>query len=93
LFWDADEWQLYVITEGSLYYEHPKIFYNYEKFEEFALKVKDKGIVNLSYWTCMGSYDRENTFIHEEFEEEDFPIAHYNVHTGVASVLKDIVVS
>lgn len=29
--------------------------------------------------------------IHEEYEEEDFPIAHYNVHMGVASVIKDIV--
>ena len=31
--------------------------------------------------------------IHLEFEEEDFPIAHYNLHTGVASVIKELVLS
>jgi hypothetical protein len=31
--------------------------------------------------------------IHEELEAEDFPIAHYNLHTGVASVIKELVVS
>ena len=30
--------------------------------------------------------------IHEEYEEEDFPIAHYNMHTGIASVIKEIVI-
>jgi len=29
--------------------------------------------------------------IHEEYEEEDFPIAHYNLHKGVASVIKELV--
>lgn len=27
--------------------------------------------------------------IHEEYEEEDFPIAHYNMHIGISSVIKD----
>jgi len=31
--------------------------------------------------------------IHEEYEEEDFPIAHYNLHTGVASVIRELVLS
>jgi len=31
--------------------------------------------------------------IHEEYEEEDFPIAHYNLHTGVASVMRELVLS
>lgn len=31
--------------------------------------------------------------IHEEYEEEDFAIAHYNLHTGVASVIKELVLS
>jgi len=29
--------------------------------------------------------------IHEEYEEEDFPIAHYNLHMGVTSVIKELV--
>ena len=29
--------------------------------------------------------------IHEEFEHEDFPIANYNLHIGIASVIKEVV--
>lgn len=28
--------------------------------------------------------------IHEEFEHEDFPIANYNLHMGIASVIKEV---
>ena len=31
--------------------------------------------------------------IHEEYEEEDFPIAHYNLHMGVTSVIKGLVLA
>lgn len=31
--------------------------------------------------------------IHEEYEEEDFPISHYNMHIGIASVIKENVLA
>ncbi|MCD6381435.1 MAG: hypothetical protein J7L43_00455 [Candidatus Aenigmarchaeota archaeon] len=65
-------WNLHVITEGGLFYKHDKIFTDYDKLKEFALKVKNKGLVNLNYWICQGYYPYEGEASMEaiyEFEE------------------------
>jgi len=54
-----------------------------------SFKAENYKIVNLDVLT-----DYIKRFnIHEEYEEEDFPIAHYNLHTGVTSVIKELVLS
>lgn len=65
-------WNLHVTTEGGLFYKHDKIFTDYDKLKKFALKVKNKGLVNLKYWICQGDYPYESEESMEgvyEFEE------------------------
>lgn len=57
-----------IVTKDCLEYKHNKIFTNYDDAMEFALKVQDKGIVNLEFWTCLGDYYFENNQ-HLEFVE------------------------
>lgn len=62
-----------IINEGrlSMEYSHDKIFHDYDKLKEFALKIKDKGIINLEFWNCLGSYEWEdNCSEHLEFEDK-----------------------
>lgn len=59
------------ITDDGIEYVHDKVFQNYEDLKEFALKIKAKGIINLEFWRCIGSYDWEgNSYL--EFEEDDY---------------------
>lgn len=58
-----------IITKNGLTYAHDKVFYDYEKLKKFALKIKEKGIVNLEFWRCFGSYDGWEGDSHLEFEE------------------------
>jgi len=62
-----------------------------EKGELVRVGFKSNNYEKIDLETLKDYVKRYN--IHEEYEEEDFPIAHYNVHTGVASVMKDIVLS
>ncbi len=57
------------ITKDGLEYRHEKTFHSYEKIKEFALKIKDNGVINLEFWKCLGDYDWEND-AHEELEED-----------------------
>ncbi len=50
---------------------------------------KDADYKNIDLETLKEYVKRYN--IHEEYEEEDFPIAHYNMHIGIASVIKEVV--
>lgn len=60
---------VHIISIDGLEYVHFKEFNNYEEIKTFALKIKDTGIVNLSYWKCLGYYDWEGDS-HNEFEEK-----------------------
>ena len=68
---DTDIWKLVVCTPGGLHYRHDKEFLNYDQFLKFVTKVKDKGIVNLKYWVCLGDYDYLESTAHMEFEDSD----------------------
>ena len=57
------------ITKDNLVYEHGKEFDNYESLKKFALKIKDRGIINLEFWECLYSYEFAGNE-HEEFEEK-----------------------
>ncbi len=67
---ESDKYAGYVliISKYCVEYKHNKIFTNYKDIKEFALKVKNKGIVNLEFWECLGDYYFKNNY-HEEFEE------------------------
>ncbi len=62
-------WSLHTTTEGGLFYKHNKIFTNYDKFKDFALKVKNKGLVNLKYWVCQGDFPYDESGSQEAFSE------------------------
>lgn len=74
-----------VITKDDLTYKHFEIFDNYQDVKEFALKVKNKGIVNLEFWECLGDYYFENNY-HEEFEESYYDDIHEYDMTDVYDV-------
>lgn len=58
-----------IIAKDFLEYRHNKVFTNYRDIKEFALKVKNKGVVNLEFWECLGNYYFDSNS-HEEFEEK-----------------------
>lgn len=74
-----------IITKYCVEYKHNKIFTNYKDVKEFALKVKNKGIVNLEFWECLGDYYFENNY-HEEFEENYYDDVHEYDMTDVYDV-------
>ena len=51
-------------------------------------KYKDAAFAPIDLTVLIDYVKRYN--IHEEFEHEDFPIANYNLHTGIASVIKEV---
>jgi hypothetical protein len=53
------------ITKDCLVYEHERLFDDYENLKKFALKIKDRGIINLEFWECLYIYD----FSGHEYEE------------------------
>ncbi|MGA9045574.1 hypothetical protein [Sulfuricurvum sp.] len=58
-----------IVTKDFLEYRHLKIFDNYQNAKQLALKIKNEGVVNLEFWTCLGNYCFESNY-HEEFEEK-----------------------
>lgn len=60
-----------VVTKDGLTYRHFKIFDKYQDVKQLALKIKKKVIVNLEFWTCLGSYEYDVDNSHKEFEETD----------------------
>ena len=64
--------EVVVMTQNGLEYIHDKIFYDYDKLKEFALKIKKKGSINLELWRCQGNYEGEafDSYL-KEFEEDD----------------------
>ncbi len=65
--------QVVVMTKDGLEYAHDKIFYDYDKLKEFALKIKTKGSINLEFWRCQGNYpgdEGSNSYL-KEFEEKE----------------------
>lgn len=65
----TDKYAGYVlaVTKDSLLYSHFKVFDNYQDAKQLALKIKNEGIVNLEFWTCLGNYDFESN-CHEEYD-------------------------
>ncbi len=66
--------QVMVMAGDDLEYVHDKIFYDYDKLKNFALKIKAKGIINLEFWTCIGSIDPESGSGSSLEELEDTPL-------------------
>lgn len=63
--------RVYVMTNDWLEFYHDEIFYDYEKLKEFALKVKEKGIINLKFWNFHSTLDPEDSqSFMEEFEDK-----------------------
>ncbi len=65
--------EVVVMTKDGLEYIHDKIFYDYDKLKAFALKVKEKGIINLEVWRCQGNFEWDGESSHsylQEFEEK-----------------------
>lgn len=68
-----------VITKDGLVYKHNKIFSNYEDIKQQALKIKNKNVVNLEFWTCFDRYHFDSE-VHKEFEEKyDYDDNEYNM--------------
>ncbi len=43
-----------VTTKDGLEYMHDKVFHDYDKLKALALKIKEKGVINLEHWMCQG---------------------------------------
>lgn len=74
-----------IVTKDLQEYRHFKIFDNYHDAKQLALKIKNKGIVNLQFWECLGDYYFENNY-HEEFEENYYDDVHEYDMTDVYDV-------